>query len=116
MDWARHNWQIWRSQYPSLVPSIAETIAWLRSLGSSLLQRTIGLTGAIAALAAEAVATLVITFFFLKDGRQLLDQILSLCSPQVQRRTSPPPGAGGGPPTADRTAHSPTPSSSATSP
>jgi predicted PurR-regulated permease PerM len=89
LDWARTHWRAWRSQYPALLPSVAQIVAWVRGQGDDILQRTIGWTGALAALSANALAVLALTFFFLKDGRYLLEQILSLVPWRVRREAPP---------------------------
>lgn len=89
LDWAREHWQAWHLQYPSLLPSFSQMVAWGRRQGGQVLQATVGWTGALATRSAEGLATLVLTFFFLKDGRCLLAQVAGLFPLRVRREAPP---------------------------
>lgn len=81
LGWLREHWAGWAARFP-LLPTLAEISDFLSARIAGWVRQTIGLTGALVSLGVRALTVLVLTFFFLKDGRALLRQLLVLVPPR----------------------------------
>lgn len=81
LGWVHEQWAGWRADFP-LLPSFTEISDFLSGRIAGWVQGTIGLTGAVVVLGVQAATVFVLTFFFLKDGRELLRSLLVLIPPR----------------------------------
>lgn len=77
LSWVAERWEGWRGQY-SFLPAFEELSDFMVRQLSATLEGLIGLTGQFVSVAVGLFTLLFLVFFFLKDGRSLLSQVLEL--------------------------------------
>jgi predicted PurR-regulated permease PerM len=82
-DWLQQHWGAWSEQF-GLIPKFSEISAWARLHTSTTVERLIGLTGQFLTVMLGMFSVLFMTYFFLKDGAAMRDQVLGLI-PEPQR-------------------------------
>ena len=75
--WLESAWDGWRSRVP-LLPEFAAAFEWASSALGAPVEMVLGLTGRFLVFLIGAFTVLFLTFFFLRDGEELLHDVLKV--------------------------------------
>jgi predicted PurR-regulated permease PerM len=77
LHWIEGLWGTWRARFP-LLPEFASAFEWASGTFAGSVNLMLGLTGRFLVFLAGAFTVLFLTFFFLRDGERLLEDVLQL--------------------------------------
>jgi predicted PurR-regulated permease PerM len=73
--WVSEQWQGWRSTY-DVLPAFTAMRDWLVRMANTWLQQSVAMTGRAIGGVVATISILFVSFFFLKDGPNLLERLL----------------------------------------